>query len=89
MWKPPRPLWKSAKDTKPSWTARPWRLGGYERPGQRGHGVTLGLYAENLSDLYDLVKKLEEAGNKFGAGRHRQDRQRKPWPMPSSSPDRF
>ena len=28
------------------------------------YGVTLGLYAENLSDLYDLVKKLEEAGNK-------------------------
>ena len=29
------------------------------------YGVTLGLYAEKpLSDLYDLVKKLEEAGNK-------------------------
>ncbi len=27
-------------------------------------GVTLGLYAENLSDLYDLVKKVEGAGNK-------------------------
>ncbi len=27
-------------------------------------GVTLGLRAENLSDLYDLVKKLEGAGNK-------------------------
>ena len=28
------------------------------------YGVTLGLYAENISDLYDLVKKLEDAGNK-------------------------
>ena len=28
------------------------------------YGVTLGLYAENISDLYDLVKKLEAAGNK-------------------------
>lgn len=28
------------------------------------YGVTLGLYAENISDLYDLVKKLENAGNK-------------------------
>ena len=27
-------------------------------------GVTLGVYAENLSDLYDTVKKLEAAGNK-------------------------
>ncbi len=27
-------------------------------------GVTLGVWAENLSDLYDTVKKLEEAGNK-------------------------
>lgn len=27
-------------------------------------GVTLGLYAENLSDLHDLVEKLEAAGNK-------------------------
>ena len=28
------------------------------------YGVTLGLYAENLSDLYDLVKKLEEPGTR-------------------------
>ncbi len=27
-------------------------------------GVVLGVYAENLSDLYDTVKKLEAAGNK-------------------------
>ena len=27
-------------------------------------GVTLGVWAENLSDLYDTVKKLEAAGNK-------------------------
>ena len=27
-------------------------------------GVTLGVYAESLSDLYDTVKKLEAAGNK-------------------------
>lgn len=27
-------------------------------------GVTLGVWAENLSDLYDTVKKLEGAGNK-------------------------
>ncbi len=27
-------------------------------------GVALGLWAENISDLYDLVKKLEAAGNK-------------------------
>ncbi len=27
-------------------------------------GVTLGVYAENISDLYDTVKKLEAAGNK-------------------------
>lgn len=28
------------------------------------YGVVLGLWAENVSDLYDLVKKLEGAGNK-------------------------
>ena len=43
------------------------------------YGVTLGLYAENLSDLYDTG---EEAGRgwqqEFGAGRHRQDRQGNP-----------
>ena len=27
-------------------------------------GVTLGVWAENISDLYDTVKKLEAAGNK-------------------------
>ena len=27
-------------------------------------GVALGVYAENISDLYDTVKKLEAAGNK-------------------------
>ena len=27
-------------------------------------GVTLGVWAENISDLYDLVKKLEAKGNK-------------------------
>ena len=27
-------------------------------------GVVLGVYAENISDLYDTVKKLEAAGNK-------------------------
>ena len=27
-------------------------------------GVTLGVWAENISDLYDTVKKLEEKGNK-------------------------
>ena len=27
-------------------------------------GITLGVWAENLSDLYDTVKKLEGAGNK-------------------------
>ena len=27
-------------------------------------GVTLGVHADNISDLYDLVKKLEAAGNK-------------------------
>ena len=26
-WKPPRPLWKSARTPSPSWTARPWRTG--------------------------------------------------------------
>ena len=29
-----------------------------------GAGVTLGVWAENISDLYDTVKKLEAAGNK-------------------------
>ena len=27
-------------------------------------GVALGVWAENISDLYDTVKKLEAAGNK-------------------------
>ncbi len=52
------------KDTKPildGCTAENWEA---MNALAKEYGVTLGLYAENLSDLYDLVKKLEGADNK-------------------------
>ena len=52
------------KDTKPildGCTAENWEA---MNELAKATGVTLGLYAETLEDLYDLVKKLEGAGNK-------------------------
>ncbi len=36
----------------------------WEAMNAAANGVTLGVWAENISDLYDTVKKLEAAGNK-------------------------